>query len=120
MTTRLRSQKTFYSLLLNAAAVSFALTLTQAAAQNPGGIEQQRGMRINTDQAAPGYVLFSPAISGTTYLVNTEGQVVNTWQSDYGTGHGLCLLDNGDLMRTARFGVARHNRGTPNYDSGKA
>ena len=108
MTTGLRSQKTFYSLILNAAAVSFALTLTQAAAQDLAGLEEERGLRINTDQAASGYVLFSPAISGTTYLVDADGQVVHTWQSDYGTGHGLYLLDNGDLIRAGR--LADHER----------
>ena len=103
MTTRLRSQKAFHSLLLNAAAVSFALSLTQAAAQDLAGLEQERGLRINTGQSEPGYVLFSPAISGMTYLVDTDGQVVNTWSSEYGTGHGVYLLDDGDLIRAGRI-----------------
>ncbi len=78
----------------------FALAGEIANGQFSGGLDEERGLRVNTDRAAPGYVLFSPIISGRTYLMDAEGRVVNMWQSDYGTGHGLYLLDNGDLMRT--------------------
>ncbi len=89
--------------LLVALLLPVALAPERATAQNPGGLDEQRGLRVNTDRAAPGYVLFSPAISGITYLIDSEGQVVNTWTSEYGTGHGVYLLDNGNLIRAGRI-----------------
>jgi hypothetical protein len=73
-----------------------------AGAQDRGGLAEERGLRLNTDQAESGYVLFSPGVSGITYLIDIEGRVVNTWQSQYATGHGLYLRDNGNLVRAGR------------------
>ena len=51
---------------------------------------------------SPGYVLFSPLLSGTTYLIDTSGQVVHTWQSEFAPGASVHLLGNGHLLRPAR------------------
>ncbi len=87
------------------AAMAVCLLAASHAVAQPAdpGLDEPRGLRVTTDRAAPGYVLFSPAISGITYLVDIEGRVVNTWQSDYGTGHGLYLRDDGALIRTGRI-----------------
>lgn len=61
-----------------------------------------RGLVMSTGAAEPGYLLFSPLLSGTTYLVDMDGYVVHLWESDYSPGGGLYLLDNGNLLRTAR------------------
>jgi hypothetical protein len=90
----------FTTLMLSAALSTFGASY--AVAQSPPGLEQERGLRINTDLAAPGYVMFSPIISGITYIIDNEGQVVHTWTSEYGTGHGAYLLDNGNLIRQGR------------------
>lgn len=65
--------------------------------------ERQRpqGLVSQTDEVAPGYVLFSPLSSGTTYLVDTEARVVKTWQSTFAP-HSLYLLANGNLLRPGR------------------
>lgn len=63
---------------------------------------EPRGVRVNTPQASPGYVYFAPLLSDTTYLVDTDGQVVHTWKSDYAPSGGVYLLDNGHLIRGAR------------------
>ena len=34
---------------------------------------------LRGSESSPGYVLFSPLLSGTTYLVDTSGRVVHTW-----------------------------------------
>lgn len=34
-----------------------------------------------------------------TYLIDNCGNVVNSWSSSYKTGHGMYLLENGDLLR---------------------
>ena len=63
---------------------------------------EPRGLRTNTPEASGGYVLFNPNRSLTSYLVDLEGRVVHTWQSDYSPGGGAYLLDNGHLLRGVR------------------
>jgi hypothetical protein len=52
--------------------------------------------------ASPGYVLFSPLLSGTSYLIDTSGRVVHTWHSEFPPGASVHLLANGHLLRPAR------------------
>ena len=63
---------------------------------------ESRGVRVNTPQASPGYVYFTPLLSDTTYLINNAGQVVHIWESDYAPSAWVYLLDNGNLIRGAR------------------
>ena len=44
-------------------------------------------------------MFFNPLLSYTTYLVDVEGRVMHTWESDYESGGGAYLLDNGHLLR---------------------
>ena len=74
----------------------------ELAAAQADYAEERRGLRTTTADAAPGYVLFNPNRSLTTYLVDLEGRVVHTWQHDHGPGGGAYLLDNGHLLRGAR------------------
>ena len=52
-----------------------------------------------------GYTLFSPMPSTTSYLIDTHGREVHTWESPGGHRPGLAayLLDDGDLLRTANI-----------------
>lgn len=63
---------------------------------------QPRGLRLNTGEAEPGYVIYAPLLSDTTYLVDANGAVVHTWKSDYSPSGTVYLLDNGNLLRGAR------------------
>jgi len=45
------------------------------------GIDEMRGVRINEPGTLPGYVLFTPMLSGVTYLIDRNGKVVHTWTS---------------------------------------
>lgn len=45
-----------------------------------------------------GYTLFSPEYSKKTFLMNKQGKIVHTWESDYMQGLGIFLLENGDLL----------------------
>ena len=63
---------------------------------------ESRGLVRATGAEEPGYLLFSPLLSTTTYLVDMDGYVVHTWDSDYAPGAGLYLLDDGRLLRAAR------------------
>ncbi len=50
----------------------------------------------------PGFILYSPLLSTTTYLIDKQGQVVHTWQSDTPPGASVYLLDTGHLLRCGR------------------
>ena len=66
------------------------------------GANEPRGLRTNQPEAQPGYTLFAPIISDTTYLINNAGEVVHTWKSDYAPAGGVYLLPNGNLLRPVR------------------
>jgi hypothetical protein len=61
------------------------------------------GLVENTDEAYDGYTLFSPISSKETYLIDNCGFVVNKWVSNHLPGQTAYLLENGDLLRTARI-----------------
>lgn len=67
-----------------------------------GGLEIPRGLVLNSAGATPGHILFSPLASSTTYLINLEGQVVNTWESEYGPSGWVYLKENGNMIRGGR------------------
>ena len=60
-----------------------------------------RGLIVSTDDAAPGYVLYSPLSSGNTYLLDSQARAVHMWESDYAP-HSLYLLEDGSLLRPGR------------------
>lgn len=67
-----------------------------------GGLGMPRGLINKTVEATPGYVLFCPLLSATTYLVNLDGEVVHTWESQYGPSGFSYLKENGNLLRGGR------------------
>ena len=71
---------------------------SKAAAKAPEG---PRGLRLKTDRATPGYVLFSPLTDKTAYLIDVDGKVVRTWTSDFTPSGYIYLLDNGHVLRGA-------------------
>jgi hypothetical protein len=54
-----------------------------------------------SDDAYDGYRVFSPEYSTKTFVIDKQGTIVHTWESDSIQGLGLRLLENGDLLRTA-------------------
>ena len=74
-------------------------------------VEVPRGLRVNNAGATPGYVLFPPLLSGTTYLIDQDGQVVHTWESDYAPSGSVYFRENGNLIRTAREPVVEIFKG---------
>ena len=81
---------------------ALVLALPAFSAAQDDDAAPQRGLQTNTAEAAPGYMLFNPNRSLTTYLVDVEGQVVHTWELDLEPGGGAYLLENGHLLRGAR------------------
>jgi len=62
------------------------------------------GLSINDPRAFQGYTLMSPFVSPNTYLVDMQGRVVRTWQTDCSPALCAFLLDNGHLMRPGSIG----------------
>lgn len=50
-----------------------------------------------------GYNLFSPMNSTNAYLIDNNGNMINTWHSGYFPGMSVYLLENGRLLRAARM-----------------
>lgn len=62
------------------------------------------GLSINDPKAYQGLTLVAPMDGGTTYLIDMQGRVVHTWETD--SGPALCpyLLENGHLLRAGSIG----------------
>jgi hypothetical protein len=71
----------------------------------------QTGVLRNDDGAFPGYTLFAPLRSTTTYLIDMQGNVAHSWESDSTPGHAVYLLKNGNLLRCGREEENRTFRG---------
>jgi hypothetical protein len=61
-----------------------------------------RGLRLSTSEAEPGYVIYAPLLSDTTYLIDAKGLVVHTWKSEFAPSGTIYLMDSGNLLRGAR------------------
>lgn len=61
----------------------------------------QQTVGLFTDEPAsmPGYVLFAPFASNTTYLIDKCGKEIHTWTSAYHPGATAELLPDGNLLR---------------------
>lgn len=56
------------------------------------------------DEVYEGYTLFAPMKSTTTWLIDTDGNTVHSWDSDYRPGLGVYFLETGELLRTGNAG----------------
>lgn len=65
---------------------------------------QTVGWFYNYDGSEPGYVLFAPGPSDSTYLIDKCGKRIHTWNSDYHPGLAVYLLDDGTLLRCGSTG----------------
>jgi hypothetical protein len=61
-----------------------------------------RGLMRRARRVSDGYILFSPLLSTTTYLIDRAGKVVHTWESELAPGASVYLLENGHLLRCSR------------------
>jgi hypothetical protein len=62
------------------------------------------GLSINDPRALQGYTLLSPFDSPKTYLIDMQGKLVHTWESDCSIALFPMLLDNGHLLRPGSIG----------------
>ena len=87
--------------------LSFMIKISPGYAQiyvdkiNDPNLNQTVGLFLKKNTAFNGYTLFAPLRSGTTYLIDIDGRLVQSWSSDFTPGSSVYLLENGNLLRTA-------------------
>jgi len=69
------------------------------------------GLSINDPRAFRGYTLLAPMTSTKTYLIDMQGRVVRTWESDTTPAHSAYLLANGHLLRPGALGGEQQSLG---------
>jgi hypothetical protein len=102
----------FYSWLAAAAFASiaiFAIASPQVTAQTEpatpsatsaaGPATTGVGLLRNDPAAFGGYTLLSPLLGKTTYLMDNEGRVVKSWNTEFQPASSAYLLENGNLIR---------------------
>jgi hypothetical protein len=66
--------------------------------------QQTAGLFIYDSASFTGYTLFAPTGATKTFLIDNYGRLINSWQSNYKPGASVYLLENGNLLRTAKLG----------------
>ena len=61
------------------------------------------GEQLNPSGPLDGYVFFAPAMSTTSYLINSSGEIFHTWSSAYNPRFAAYLLETGHLLRMAQM-----------------
>jgi hypothetical protein len=74
------------------------------SADDDDAVENTVGVLLHEDGAWPGYTLFSPMRSTTTWLIDNDGQIVHSWEADVRPGLAVYLLEGGQLLRTGNPG----------------
>lgn len=62
--------------------------------------EQTVGLFYNTEDSYKGYTLFSPLFYNVTYLIDNDGMLLHSWESDYWPGAMAYLSEDGYLYRS--------------------
>ena len=68
--------------------------------RNMFGLYIPRGLKINSDGLADGYVMFAVPNSALVYLLNRRGEVVHQWKGNYGVDDAY-LQDDGSIVQAA-------------------
>jgi hypothetical protein len=105
-----RFAATLFRTLQVSVIIAILLTISACEYPNPeaggpaGGFE-----RRGQGEAHPfeGYTLFQPLRSRSVYLVDMDGALAHSWQTEYLPGQSVYMLENGHLLRAARPGSYR-------------
>ena len=84
---------------LTAGVLGAALAQTPSAERADGPATQGVGLVRNAPGAYQGYTLLSPLQSTSTFLIDMNGRVVKTWNTDSTPSSVANLLENGNLLR---------------------
>jgi hypothetical protein len=81
--------------LMLLASAGFPTAHAYEAMVGPTGV-----LKYDAEKSYGGYTLFSPMINcRTTYLIDMEGNIVHSWETQYTPGAYAVLLPNGNLLR---------------------
>ena len=69
------------------------------------------GLILKDSLSYGGFNLFAPMTNTTTYLINNDGQQVHSWESSYRPGVSVYLLEDGNLLRTAKVNNDKFSAG---------
>lgn len=83
----------------------------KADAQPPKATPPKPGVSVNDPKAYKGYTLVAPMNSKTTFLIDMDGHVVKTWESEFTPGLSAYLLENGHLLRAGNLGNQGKHQG---------
>lgn len=72
--------------------------------------QQTVGLFLNSDDSYDGYTLF--AVRENTYLIDNCGRLIHQWEGETIVGNSVYLLENGNLLRTARIGGVYNGGGS--------
>ena len=82
-----------------AGALGAVVAQTPPPADRPGPATEGVGLVRNDPGAYSGYTLLSPLQSSTTFLIDMNGSVVRSWDTDSTPSSLAYLLENGNLLR---------------------
>ncbi len=80
------------------AVLALAVLCATVQAQRP-----ERGLQTNKAGAYQGYTLFAPLDRFDTHLIDMNGSIVHSWESDYMPANSVFLLKDGTLLRAAKY-----------------
>ena len=86
-------------MMMKSIGILCALVLTTCV----GLSSQTMGLFLQTPDSYNGYTLLSPSVSKNTFLIDNCGKLIHEWTSSFSPGLSAYLLENGDLLRTARI-----------------
>lgn len=66
--------------------------------------ERTMGLILHDSLASQGYTLFAPMPYTTAYLIDIDGNLVNSWAGTYKPGLAVYLTESGLLLRTCDLG----------------
>ena len=73
-----------------------------AGKAKPEASKPKLGLHVNHPRALQGYTVLAPIMSKKTYLLDMQGRVVRTWESESSSALSTYLLENGHLLRHAK------------------
>ncbi len=77
---------------------SQSVTITGGGSETLTGTYTEQG----TAEPYPGYTLYMPINSTTTYLIDNDGNTVHSWDGNLNPALSVYLLENGNLLRTGK------------------
>jgi hypothetical protein len=96
---KMRRQAVCIVLLLPAFVIGILATQAPSATGSDGPSTQGIGLIRNDPGAYAGYTLISPLQSTSTFLVDMNGRVVKTWETDSTPASLAYLLESGNILR---------------------